>query len=120
MPSANKDRIRVTLHVDRDLYSLAKTLSKIEGKPISRLFDEAIAPLVEKYRYSPEEWENIQIERNIERQIEEKEKYERFIETECEMSESERQNLHENKLKEMQKEHEKFMKKWSETIKSMK
>lgn len=66
MPSANKDRIRVTLHVDRGIYSLLQKMSKVEQKPMSRIIDEAIKPLVERYQFpTPESWERFDIERKV-------------------------------------------------------
>ncbi len=115
MPSANKDRIRVNLHVDREIYSLVKALSKQEGKPISRLFDEVFAPLVEKLRHTPEEWEEIQIERKIDKHEADQKRIESF----SEMSESEIRDHQKRKLLEIQKEHEEFMKKWSEVLEGM-
>jgi hypothetical protein len=49
MPSANKDRIRVTLHVDRKIYALVKMWSEVDQKPISRLFDDVFWPHVERF-----------------------------------------------------------------------
>ena len=66
MKSAKKKRIRVTLNVDSEIYGLVQKLSEIKGKPISRLFDEAFEPIVEQYRYKPEEWEVIMAERKVE------------------------------------------------------
>jgi hypothetical protein len=69
MPSANKDRITVSLHVDKDIYKLAKRWSRIEGKPISRLFDEVFAPHVEAYKYpTPEDWYAAQAEMQLEKE----------------------------------------------------
>ena len=50
MPPAKKDRIRISLNVDTEIYKLIKCWSRLEGKPISRLFDEVFAPHVEAWK----------------------------------------------------------------------
>jgi len=58
MQKEDKGRIRVTLNLDAKIYDLAKRMSKVEQKPISRIVDEALRPIVERYGFqTPEEWE---------------------------------------------------------------
>lgn len=57
MPSANKDRIRVTFHLDKKLYRLLKKCSQIEDMPMSRIIDEMLESRVGKYAFrSYEDW----------------------------------------------------------------
>lgn len=71
MPSASKDRIRVTLHVDREIYRLAKIWSRFSEKPLSRLFDEAFEPHVKCFKYpTPEDWELAKQEQDLLHRVE--------------------------------------------------
>lgn len=49
MPSANKDRVTISLHLDKRLYVLLKRCSDFEKEPMSRIVDRVIEPYVEKY-----------------------------------------------------------------------
>ncbi len=49
MPSANKDRVTISLHLDKRLYTLLKRCSAYEKEPMSRIVDKILEPYVEKY-----------------------------------------------------------------------
>jgi len=120
MPSANKDRIRVTLHVDREIYGLLKKWSLIDEKPISRIFDDVFAPLVERFKYSSlEEWE---VAEYVARQEEEETMDEALIE-EMEreaqldsMPESEQRKLAMAQLKKLKKKDEEYRARWRKVV----
>ncbi len=57
MTKDETQRIRVTLNLDAWIYGLAKRMSKVEERPISRIVDEALFPIVEKFSFAtPEAW----------------------------------------------------------------
>ncbi len=71
MPRIKEDRVKVTLTVDREIYLLAQRKSKVEQKPISRIFDETIAAVVEPYRYpTPEDAHDMMSVERLEQEIE--------------------------------------------------
>lgn len=49
MPSAKKDRVTISLHLDKRLYALLKRCSEFEKLPMSRIVDKVLEPYVEKY-----------------------------------------------------------------------
>jgi hypothetical protein len=51
MPSANKDRVTISLHLDKRIYSLLKRCSEFEKQPMSRIVDQVLEPYVIKYQY---------------------------------------------------------------------
>ena len=51
MPSAKKDRVTVSLHLDKRLYTLLKRCSAIEEMPMSRIVDDLLQSHLEKYQY---------------------------------------------------------------------
>jgi hypothetical protein len=120
MPSANKDRIRITLHVDREIYRLVKIWSKIDNIPISRLFDQVFAPQVKRFTYpSPEDWEIAKAERgqdipdDLLTLYEEDQKFMKQIEN---LSEEEKMKiLYESALKK-KKEQDAYREKWIKAI----
>lgn len=120
MPSANKDRIRVTLHVDKEIYALLKKWSFVDEKPISRIFDEVFAPLVERFKYpSPEDWD---IAQQIAHKEEEEarnealiEEMERMAELDA-MPEGEQRKLAMAELKKMKKKDEDYRERWRQAV----
>ena len=64
MDSSKKPRIRISLNVDEEIHALLKKMSKVEQKPISRIFDEVFCSIVEPYKFpTPEEWKDEQGDR---------------------------------------------------------
>lgn len=51
MPSANKDRVTMSLHLDKRVYALLKRCSAFEKQPMSRIVDQQLSLYVEKYGY---------------------------------------------------------------------
>lgn len=51
MPSAKKDRVTISLHLDKRIYSLLKRCSEFEKQPMSRIVDQVLEPYVIKYKY---------------------------------------------------------------------
>ena len=51
MPSAKKDRVTVSLHLDRRLYTLLKRCSLLEEMPMSRIVDDLLESQLAKYQY---------------------------------------------------------------------
>lgn len=49
MPSAKKDRVTISLHLDKRIYALLKRCSEFEKEPMSRIVDRVLEPHVEKY-----------------------------------------------------------------------
>lgn len=127
MPSANKDRIRITLHVDRELYQLVKIWSKFDEIPISRLFDQVFEPHVERFKYpTPEDWEAVQHERAMEKdQLPEEvldmfEKDEKFHKYFNSLSDAEKMKILFENAKKQQAEAEAYRKKWIKAFKEEK
>lgn len=55
MPSANKDRFTISLHLDKRICALLKRCSAIEKIPMSRIVDQQLSPYLEKYSYDTKE-----------------------------------------------------------------
>ena len=49
MPSAKKDRVTISLHLNNRIYILLKRCSEFEKEPMSRIVDKVLEPYVEKY-----------------------------------------------------------------------
>lgn len=51
MTSANKDRVTISLHLDKRTHALLKRCSAFEKLPMSRIVDKQLASYLEKYSY---------------------------------------------------------------------
>lgn len=51
MPSANKDRVTISLHLDKRTHALLKRGSAIEKQPMSRIVDKQLSKYLEQYAY---------------------------------------------------------------------
>lgn len=51
MPSTNKDRVTISLHLDKRTHALLKRCSAIEKQPMSRFVDKQLGLYLEKYAY---------------------------------------------------------------------
>ena len=105
MPSANKDRIRVTLHVDRKIYALVKMWSEIDQKPISRLFDEVFKPHVERFEKfgSFFDYKHSDLEEEMENHISDE------LLEEMDRKDKERKRISKMTKKEQEKHYQKFI-----------
>ena len=71
MVTAKESRVTVSLHLNKNLYTLLKRCSKIEKRPMSRIVDQLLENNLDKYQFETlEKWEAEEEHRRMLEQIE--------------------------------------------------